>query len=274
MGTIQNAIIALGATGFTFAVLLAFLSKKLKVEEDPRVGEVLGVLPGLNCGACGFSGCRSFADAVVKECKLFNGCLPGGSETNTKISEILGLVGCIPTKNQTVVCHCGAQRGEKKVSSIYQGPNTCKAAHITGGAIDCLWGCIGFGDCVGVCPVGALTLKNDKIYVDSKKCTACGQCVKTCPRNLFEITSLKKDTGLYCVACNNKEKALTVKKVCSRGCIGCGICTKVADSPYYLKDNLSYIDYKKGTAKEPLEEGKTKCPTKCIFSEAITYGTQ
>ena len=87
MGQIQIAIVVLGLTGFFFAILLAFLSKKLKVEEDPRVAKVLDVLPGLNCGACGFSGCRPFADAVVHECNMFDGCLPGGSEINSKISE-------------------------------------------------------------------------------------------------------------------------------------------------------------------------------------------
>ena len=264
MGQIQIAIVVLGLTGFFFAMLLAFLSKKLKVEEDPRVAKVLDILPGLNCGACGFSGCRPFADAVVNQCKLFNGCLPGGAEINNKIGEILGIAGCIPTKNQTVVCYCGAEDTEKKSSSLYQGPKTCRAAHITGGAIDCSWGCIGFGDCIRACPVGALTLKKGKIYVDSSKCTACGQCTRVCPRNLLKIVPMAKDIPLYCVACSNKEKALAVKKVCNRGCIGCGICTRVADSPYYLENNLSYIDPKKAT-KKGLDEGKNKCPTKCIF---------
>jgi electron transport complex protein RnfB len=265
MEQIQIAILVLGLTGFCFAVLLAFLSKKLKVEEDPRVEKVLNVLPGLNCGACGFSGCRPFADAVVKECKIFNGCLPGGNEINSKITEILGITGCVSVKNQTVVCHCGADDDEKKISALYQGPKTCRAAHITGGAIDCIWGCIAFGDCIEVCPVEALGLKKGKIYVDISKCIACGKCIKACPRNLFKIVPLKKDTALYCVACSNNEKVLAVKKVCDRGCIGCGICARVSDSPYYLKNNLSYVDYAKVAKKESLEEGKTKCPTKCIF---------
>jgi len=164
-----------------------------------------------------------------------------------------------------VVCHCGAEAKEKKSSSVYQGPPTCRAADITGGVIDCVWGCLGLGDCIKACPTEALTLKNGKIYVDNNKCTACGQCVKVCPRNLFEIVPFKKEIALYCVACNNKEKVAAVKKVCARGCIGCGICTKVAESPYCLKENLSYIDHKKALKRKPLEEGKNKCPTKCIF---------
>ena len=265
MQEIKLAILVLGSVGFAFAILLAFLSKKLKVEEDPRTEKVLGLLPGLNCGACGFSGCRPFAQAVVKECKIFNGCLPGGVEVNEKIMEALGIVGCISTQKQVAVCRCGAQGGEKKESCQYNGPQTCRAAHLTGGALDCTYGCVSLSDCVRACPTNAMTLVNKKIQIDFEKCTGCGQCSRACPRDLFEIVPLAKGKPIYCVGCSNKEKALAVKKVCQCGCIVCGICTKVANSPYYLKDNLSSIDYTKATDQEPLEEGKNKCPTKCIY---------
>lgn len=262
---IINAVITLGLAGFLFALLLAFLSKKLYVKEDVRVKTVLELLPGLNCGACGFSGCRPFAEAVVKECKIFDGCLPGGDEVNAKVSQALGIVGCLKVKSQVVVCRCGAEETEKKISTKYLGPKTCRAAQITGGALDCTYGCLGFGDCLKVCPIGALTLNKKKIQVDISKCTACGQCIKICPRNLFSVISLPKVAGFYSVACNNKEKAMNVKMVCSRGCIACTICTRVAESPYYTKDNLSYIDYAKPAKLETLQEAKDKCPTKCIF---------
>ena len=265
MKEIQIATLILGLTGFCFSILLAFLSKKLKVEEDPRVERVLNILPGLNCGACGFSGCRPFAEAVTNKCEIFSGCLPGGSEMNSAITEILGITGCLSRPKQTAICRCGAESEEKKISSLYLGPQTCKAADIIGGALDCFYGCIGFGDCVKICPSNAISLKNKKIYIDFKKCTSCGKCLKSCPRNLFEIIPLKQDIDIFYIACNNKEKVLAVKKVCGKGCIGCGICTRAANAPYFLKDNLSYIDYTKTTKKDALEEGKNKCPTKCIF---------
>ena len=265
MKEVQIAILVLGLIGFAFSLLLALFSKKLKVEEDPRVEKILEVLPGLNCGACGFSGCRTYAEAIIKECNIFSGCLPGGDELSKKISKILEVDACISGHKQVVACRCGAEGDEKKASSQYSGPKTCKAADIIGGVIDCSWGCLGLGDCVLVCPVKALSISNKKVYVDIKKCIGCGKCIKACPRDLFELVRIDQAPFIYSVCCSNKEKAIEVKKVCKRGCIGCGICVKVSDA-YYIKDYLSHIDRSKTSEKEPLENGKNKCPTKCIFS--------
>lgn len=263
MKEIITATIALGLTGLGFALLLAFLSRKLKVQEDPRVAKIIAILPGANCGACGFAGCKGFAEAVISEGKIFSGCIPGGRELNEKIAEIIGVANKTSEIQKTIIaCRCGAQTGEKKESFLYAGPKTCKAAHAVG-SLDCVYGCLGFGDCVNICPTGALSLKNKKIYIDTKKCIACGKCIATCPRSLFELIAVT-DSGAYEVCCNNTEKALNVKKVCSRGCIACGICTKIDNSPYYLKDNLSYIDFTKTHEQNSLQNGKEKCPTKCI----------
>ena len=265
MDEIKISLLALGFVGFSFALLLAFLSKKLKVEQDPRIDKILNILPGLNCGACGFSGCLRFAEAAVKECSIFNGCLPGGSMVNEQIAESLGIVGCLSRTNLTAICHCGADAGEKKNSHIYLGPETCKAASLIGAGLDCLYGCLGFGDCLLVCPANAISIKNKKVYVDRGKCIGCGKCAAACPRNLFEVIATKKEMPLvYYVACNNKDKALNVKRVCSRGCISCAICIKVTDSPFVMRDNLSRIDREKVKSDKPLEEAKQKCPTKCI----------
>jgi len=264
MKVIILPILVLGLTGFVFSVLLALLSKKLKVEEDSRVGKVLELLPGLNCGACGFSGCRAFAQAVTKECSVFSGCLPATAEVNKQIADTLGLIGCTPSDTKVVICHCLAKRGEKKASSKYLGPNTCQAANISGGVIDCAYGCLALNDCLRICPVNALSLREQAIEVDFKKCTGCGACLKACPRNLFELVPNKQGLLIYNVACSNKETALEVKKVCSKGCIGCTLCTRVEDSAYQMKDNLSVIDYQGLENQKALEEGKNKCPTKCI----------
>ena len=264
MEQILIPILVLGLTGFAFSLLLALLSKKLKVEEDPRAAKILELLPGLNCGACGFSGCRAYAEAVVNGKNVFSGCLPAGDQANKQIAKTLDLTSSISAHKQTAICHCGAKEGEKKASSRYLGPNTCKAAHLIGGAIDCAYGCLGFGDCIEVCPVGAITLKQGLIHVDIEKCGGCEKCVQACPRNLFEIVPIEKGLTFYNIACANKDTALEVKKVCSKGCISCTLCTRVEDSPYRMKDNLSAIDYTKENTQETLEAGKNKCPTKCI----------
>ncbi|MBU0693972.1 MAG: 4Fe-4S dicluster domain-containing protein [Candidatus Omnitrophica bacterium] len=270
MKEVQASLLVLGLTGFSFSLLLAFLSKKLKVKEDARIEKILSILPGLNCGACGVSGCRVFAQAVVKEGKIFSGCLPAGEGMNKEIAKALGIETSVVKRKSVAVCRCGADDKEKKVSCLYQGPKTCKAADLIGGAIDCLYGCFGFGDCEAVCPPGAITVAKGKVYVDIEKCIGCGKCLPACPSNLFELLPLAENLDTYYyIACNNREKGVNVKKVCSRGCIACGICTKGENSPFYLKDNLAFIEYKKIVENEPLEEAKNKCPTKCIMKFTV-----
>ena len=60
------AVISLGAIGAVGAVFLYAASKKFEVYEDPRIAQVQEVLPGANCGGCGYPGCAGFAGACVK----------------------------------------------------------------------------------------------------------------------------------------------------------------------------------------------------------------
>ncbi|MDD3297152.1 MAG: RnfABCDGE type electron transport complex subunit B [Candidatus Omnitrophica bacterium] len=265
MKEIEIVVLVLGLMGFLFSLLLAFLSKKLKVEEDSRVEKIIGILPGINCGACGFSGCAAFAQAVVKNSKIFSGCLPGGPQVNKEIGALIGVSEVANVQNKALICHCGACDKEKLTSTLYQGPLTCAAAHISGGALDCSWGCLGLGDCAMACPTGALVVKERKVYIDYAKCINCGKCLRECPRNLFELIPVEKNKPIYYVACNSKEKAPVVKKACSKGCIGCGICVKLPGSPFYLSENISYIAYQKIPSPEIMEDARNRCPTECII---------
>lgn len=258
-----KGLLVLGSVGFGFSVILSYLGKKLKVEEDPLVNKILGMLPGINCGACGLSGCKAFAETVVKEGKLLI-CKPGGEELTKKIADLLNLE-VKATTSLKAVPRCGADKTQKKTSNHYFGPYSCAAAHIIGGGLDCRYGCLGFGDCVKVCPTEAISVNNGKVSVDIKKCIGCGKCVRTCPRKIFELVPLDKSWGIYSVSCKNTEKALYVRGVCSRGCISCGLCAKVDNSPFYIKNNLSYIEYNKIKDDEtPLKKAKERCPTHCI----------
>ncbi|MBD3263918.1 MAG: 4Fe-4S dicluster domain-containing protein [Candidatus Omnitrophica bacterium] len=265
MDNILLAIIVLGSIGFCFSLILAFLGAKLKVEEDPRIKKLMEILPGLNCGACGFSGCRAFAEAAVKEKRTFKGCLPAGEKVNKEIGEVLGLKGPTHKPSELLICQCGAKKDEKKLSTEYIGPLTCRAAESIGGGLDCPYGCIGLGDCLKMCPAKAIYMEEGRIRIDQNKCINCGKCIEVCPRNLFVFIPRSQTANCY-VACSNKDKTLLVKKVCEKGCIGCGLCTRVTESPYKLKDNLSRVEYEKISSAGPLIEGKNKCPTKCIFS--------
>ena len=80
----------LGVTAFLAAVLLYVVSLFFKVEEDPRIDLVTAVLPGANCGGCGFAGCRNFAEACVKAGGIDGlACPVGGEPTMEEVKKIL-----------------------------------------------------------------------------------------------------------------------------------------------------------------------------------------
>ena len=116
------------------------------------------------------------------------------------------------------------------------------------GESGCAFGCIGYGDCVAACQFGALKLNEETglVEVDADKCTACGACVKACPKGLFELRKKwPKNRAIY-VACRSKNKGAVVTKVCKAGCIGCGKCAKVCAFEAITVDNsLAYIDSEK-----------------------------
>jgi len=259
------SLITLGGVGLVFAVLLAVLSKKLAVQVDPKVTEILNVLPGVNCGACGQPGCAAYAQMIAEKKSLFCRCIPGGDAVSKKIEKILGITASQNAKEKLIpVCRCGSTNKEKKRSFIYSGPLSCKSAHISGGLIDCAYGCLGLGDCVNVCPVNALSVTNGKISVNRKLCISCGKCVSACPRQLYKMIPVKDGIDTYVVSCNNQDSGPDTRKVCSRGCIACGLCAGVEQSPYMVKNNVSSIDYDKLTSSKPLADAKAKCPPKCI----------
>ena len=78
-GMVYPALI-LGGLGLVFGLLLAYASQRFHVETDPRVEQVRALLPGANCGGCGFPGCDGYAEAVVLEGAKPNLCAAGGAE--------------------------------------------------------------------------------------------------------------------------------------------------------------------------------------------------
>lgn len=263
-----KGLAVLGGVGFIFSLILVILGRKLRVKEDPMIEKILSLLPGVNCGACGFSGCGAFAESAVKT-REPGVCRPAGEEINRTIASLLNLeVKSSPDIKAVPRCKAGGE--QKKVSSRYTGPGSCSFAALIGAGIDCKYGCLGLGDCVSVCPTGAIKVENLSVTVDFEKCIGCGRCVRVCPRNIFELIPFESGKKFYYVACSNREKGLATRKVCSAGCIACGICAKVSGALFYLKDNLSYIDYDK--VKDDLaglQAALEKCPTKCIYKNDV-----
>ena len=243
---ITAAIISVSSLGFLCAILLAVASKVMAVKTDERIERIRACLPGVNCGACGCSGCDGYAEAlVVSDGFKTNLCIPGGDAVSMEISSILG-VEFEDVVEQIAVVHCRGDNRARRKKMIYNGIETCKAAlQLFGGQNLCTFGCLGFGDCAAVCPNGAICIENGLAHIDTRKCTGCGLCAKTCPG---KVIFTEADTITTVVTCKNVEKGAMVRKKCSSGCIGCSRCVKECPADaIVVTDNLARIDYSKCT---------------------------
>lgn len=242
MNTIIFAIVALGAMGLLFGILLAIASKVFAVEVDPRLPLVQDCLPGANCGGCGFPGCGGLASAIVEGKAPVNGCPVGGAATATKIAEIMGVdAGAADKMVAHVHCNGGGNAADK---AKYEGLQECAAAlRVAGGPKLCQFACVGLGTCERACPFDAIHVVNGVAKVDSKKCTACKKCVAVCPQHIIDIVPDKCKTH---VNCSSKAKGAEVTKVCTVGCIGCGMCVKTCKfDAIHVENGVAVIDYTK-----------------------------
>ena len=181
MEVLLYTILTLCVLGVLAAIVLYFVARKFRVEEDPRIDVVEKMLPGANCGGCGFAGCRGMADALVKRediSELF--CPVGGAEVMKQCAAYLGKTA--PEKEaQTATVRCGGTCAKRPRTNRFDGARSCAvAASLYVGETGCAYGCLGFGDCVSACAFGALSMDPETglPVVDADKCTACGACVK------------------------------------------------------------------------------------------------
>jgi electron transport complex protein RnfB len=247
--------------GILFGLGLAFASRIFHVRVDPKIEKILSELPGANCGACGKAGCAGLAEAIAKGDASLASCPAGGEEVYTKIAEILGVEKCNVAKKIARVRCGGGNRAKDKF--IYGGVRTCEAARLlAGGQKSCSFGCLGFGDCVSVCPFDAIHMGETGIpVVDAGKCTACGKCVEACPKNIISLEAASEE---YYVKCLSRDKITVVKNACEVGCIACKICEKLSKGVFAVEDNLSRLKYDKIEDRAVLKLCAEKCPTKCI----------
>ncbi|MEA2036576.1 MAG: Fe-S cluster domain-containing protein [Nanoarchaeota archaeon] len=262
---ITESIIVLGSLGLGFGVFLAYASKKFEVKSDPRVNDVLRVLPGVNCGACGYAGCSAYAEAVALNKDVpVTLCIPGQKEVAEKIAKIVGREASEKKVELVAQLKCNGGKEEAKTKYEYDGIRSCKAASlVSGGPKACSYGCMGYGDCVNVCKFDALHMDDNGLpVVDKEKCVACGACVKECPKRLFKFVPKEKKIH---VLCNSKDAAKVVTQVCKVGCIACKLCENACPADaIHVKDNLAEITYSKCTMC-----GKcvSACPRKIIVDE-------
>lgn len=253
-------ILALGFLTLALAGLIAVANKKLYVYEDPRIEQVEDMLPHANCGACGFPGCRPFAEALVSGTVLPGKCSVSSDEGRSAIASFLGVsLGSEEKRVARLACNGGMNVAINQ--AYYKGVSSCQAATlISGGGKACSWGCLGYGDCAVVCDFDAIVMNEFGIpVVDVQKCTACGDCVEACPKGLFSIHPISHRLW---VACKSLEAGDEVLDVCDVGCTACGKCAMDAeDNMITMVKNLPVINYSKDhNTQAPIQ----RCPTGAI----------
>jgi len=269
---ILYAFLSVSGLGVLFGMGLAVVSRVLAVKKDELVEKLEEALPGLNCGACGYAGCSSYAEAIAEgsrseeaEDVALTLCLPGGPEAAAALAEIMGVEVDYTESRKVAQVHCRGSRNVSKPAFRYRGVTDCNALFaLFGGDKICPYGCLGLGSCIRVCPVEAIDYDEQGcVWVDREACIGCGKCIDVCPTGVMKLIPYEAD---YLVACNSTDKGPLVRKYCSAGCIGCKICEKkTPEGGFVVEDFLARIDYEaSGDRAEQREKAAQACPTKCI----------
>jgi Na+-translocating ferredoxin:NAD+ oxidoreductase RNF subunit RnfB len=255
---VLTAVACLGGLTLVLASLLVVANRKLHVEEDVRIDVVEYMLPHTNCGACGFPGCRPFAEALVRGDALPGKCTVSNDAARAQIADYLGVdVGAEEKVVARLACAGGANVA--RFRARYDGLGSCvAAAQVSGGGKACFWGCLGVGDCAEVCDFDAIRMDaHDLPVVDDEACTACGDCVEVCPKDLF---SLHPVGHRLWVACRSLEAGDELLEDCEVACTACGRCAMDAPASVRMEGNLPVVDYERPQARAAIE----RCPTGSI----------
>jgi Na+-translocating ferredoxin:NAD+ oxidoreductase RNF subunit RnfB len=257
---VLTAVIVVGGVGLFLGIFLGIASIVFKVEVDEKEEAVLGVLPGNNCGGCGYPGCSGLAAAISKGEAPVNACPVGGETVGKKVAEIMG-VDAGETVRMVAFVRCSGDCDNTSTNYEYTGVEDCGMIKYVpdGGAKSCNHGCLGFGNCVRSCPFDAISVVNGIASVDKEKCKACGKCVAACPKKLIELIPYNSKVM---VACSSKDKGPITIKACKAGCIGCGLCVKnCPNGAVEVTDFHAHIDQDKCVGCKICVE---KCPKKII----------
>ena len=259
-GIILAAVIV-GGTGLFIGIFLGLADKQFAVEVDEKEEQILGVLPGNNCGGCGYPGCSGLAAAISKGEAPVNACPVGGAPVAAKVGAIMG-VDAGEQIREVAFVKCAGTCEVAKQTYNDNGVHDCVMINMmqNGGPKACTFGGLGEGSCVQACPFDAIHIVDGVAVVDKDACKACGKCIAVCPRHLIELVPYEQK---HLVQCSSRDKGKDVMSVCSVGCIGCKMCEKVCEfDAVKVVDNIAHIDPSKCTNCGKCAE---KCPKKVIL---------
>jgi Na+-translocating ferredoxin:NAD+ oxidoreductase RNF subunit RnfB len=261
VSTTLTAIAILSGLGAFFGVGLAIAHRFLRVDEDPRIEVLEEKLPGSNCGACGEAGCRAFAESLIAGINAPSGCTVASPGDIDDIAAFLGVDAGAQDK-RVARLHCAGGLGPARQIAEYEGFESCAAADLVGGGgKSCGWGCLGLEDCLVACDFDAIRMNDERLpVVDVDRCTACGDCVVACPRNLFEILPLAHHLIVQCAAPLAGDRA---REMCRVACDACERC--VQDAPgglLRMENQLPIVDYSAGGPATSVVT--QRCPTGAI----------
>lgn len=259
--TVLSSALTLGAVGLVFAALIAAAHRRFYVWEDPRIDAVTNMLPATNCGACGFAGCRAFAEGLVGGAAQPAGCTVMGPSDVEDVAAYLG-VAAGEANRRVARLLCGGGCSAAPPRAEYRGLTTCAAAAaVAAGGKSCPWGCLGLADCEVSCDFDAILMSPDQLpVVIPERCTACGDCVKACPKDLFVLMPLEHK---LIVQCKSPLEGDLVEQLCSVACTACGKCAlDAAEGLIHMENGLAVIDYSKNALATPAATGR--CPTGAI----------
>ncbi len=181
----------LSGIGLIAALCLGVASHIFYVKDDPRIQGVLNILPGANCGGCGFAGCSACAEAIVKGEAQVNACVVGQTEVANQIAAYLGMS---VVESEPHIANPDCRGGNRALTKYdYLGFDDCRAAMLFyRGPRYCDHGCIGLGTCVKACKFNAITMGEDGLpHFNPDRCVGCGECVRACPKGIIALISEK-----------------------------------------------------------------------------------